>query len=593
MSLLLHLSDLHLRGSDPGQALVLDKLVDALRAERDSAGARAVSVVITGDIFDSAGEAPRLLTSFFDLHARILDALGAETPTVVLPGNHDRRWLGFVGPHRTQPFRALARAAQGRRIFVAGTQSPILAEIVPEALHGLPAHVVAYDSTYLPDGLIGAGGTLRLEDLLQVHAQLPDDDRPLVVLMHHHLIPTPVTDVSGLDHTHAPRIARWLLRVAVPALVSHGDREELTMTALGAGTALSTLHAFGRPVLLLHGHKHVPTARLLRGMTSGCGDLLLASAGTAARRERVHAARDPEAARLWPSFNVIELQADVGVSGRSLPAAADVVRIESVSFFPKRSSRPSIRRLLAHVRREGPKWELESGTFRVEDPAPRVRRDEARFVLSPSTANTARWDFFCERTVELVPGARLRRYVEFVPSGNPEPSRARRTRRAGRRVELRTAGTTAYAGPAALCRTREEASRSYGADAAFESVSLLCRYGAQRATLSLSKDHLTQVEPFASVTDLTTGRERPVRIVSAATDWMASAENCAPRSLLRIYWALPASDDPPSHRWNAPFRDVRDSSSPHHASFDDRSRNTPSATIVRDGHRIGTTSRNG
>jgi hypothetical protein len=475
-------------------------------------------------------DAPNLLTSFFDLHTRILDALGAETPMVVLPGNHDRRRLGFVGPHRTQPFRALARAAQGHPIFVAGTRSPFLAEIVPEELHRLPAHVVAYDSTFLPGGLIGAGGTLRLEDLLHVNARLPDDDLPLVVLMHHHLIPTPVTDVSDLDHTHAPRMARWLLRVAVPALVSHGDREELTMTALGAGTALSTLHSFGRPVLLLHGHKHVPTARLLRGMTSGCGDLLLASAGTAARRERVHAAHDPDAARLWPSFNVVDF-------------GAGAVRVESVSFFPKRSRRPSIRRLLAHVRREGPKWEIESGTFRVDDPSPRVRRDEARFVLSPSAASLDRWDFTCERTVELVPGARLRRYVEFVRSSEPWPTRGRTGRKGGRRLELRTAGTIRYAVPHGLCRTLEEASRSYGAGAAFESVVLLCRYGAQRASLSLCKDCLPGVEPFASVTDLTTGRERPARIRSNENDWTASAENCAPRSLLRIYWALPARAD--------------------------------------------------
>jgi len=527
MSLLLHLSDLHLRASDPAQAVVLEKLVGALRTERDAAGARAASVVITGDVFDSAPDAAGLLTAFFTLHDRILEALGAETPMVVLPGNHDRRRLGFVGPHRTAPFEALADAARGRRIFVSGTRSPLLAEIVPPELHRLPAHVVAYDSTFLPEGLISAGGTLRLEDLLHAHAQLPDDDLPLVVLVHHHLIPTPVTDVSGLDDTHAPRLARWLLRVAVPALVSHGDREELTMTALGAGTALSTLHAFGRPVLLLHGHKHVPTARLLSGMTSGCGDLLLASAGTAARRERVHAAHDPDAARLWPSFNAVELDA----AG---------VRIESVSFFPKRSTRPSIRRLLADVRRQGPKWEIASGSFRANDPAPRVQLDEARYVLSPSPETAHRWDAVCERTIELMPGARLRRYAEFVRTSPRPPGGPRTPRRNSRPLELRMGGTTRYAISQAVCRTLAEAARSYGAGVAFESVNLLCRYGAQRASLSLCKDNLDGAAPFASVVDLATGRERPVRLRSTEREWTASAEGCPPRSLLRIYWAIGA-----------------------------------------------------
>jgi hypothetical protein len=343
------------------------------------------------------------------------------------------------------------------------------------------------------------------------------------MLLHHHLIPTPVTDVSGMDHAHAPRLAQWMLRVGVPALVSHGDREELTMTALGAGTALSTLHSFGRPVLLLHGHKHVPTARLLKGMTSGCGDVLLASAGTAARRERVQATRDPDGARLWPCFNVIEL-------------VDEAVRIEAVSFFPKRSSRPSIRRLLAHTRRDGSKWELASGTFRVTDPAPRVQRDEARFTLAPSR-QWDRWDVTCERSVELIPGARLPRYIDFVRSAPSRLGPSRRGVRA-RRVELQPNGTTRYETPDALCRTLRGASRSYGAEAAFEWIGLLCRYGAQRAVLSLSNRNMVGVRPFASFADLTTGRERPLPIVSGGDGWTAVAEKCAPRSLLRIYWPL-------------------------------------------------------
>jgi 3',5'-cyclic AMP phosphodiesterase CpdA len=524
MVLLLHLSDLHLRAPDASQEIVLGKLVEALRGERASSGATHALVVITGDVFDSATDAESLIPLFVDLRARIFDAVGPGTPLIVLPGNHDRRKFGVLGPHRQKPFRTFARALEDERTFVAGTHTPFLAQIVPEALHRLPAHVVAYDSTFLPDGLFGAGGTLRLEDLLHVHSQLPSDERPLLVLMHHHLIPTPVTDISGLDHTHAPRIAQWVLRVAIPALVSHGDREELTMTALGAGTALSTLHAFSRPVLLLHGHKHVPTARLLRGMTSGCGDLLLASAGTAARRERVHPTRHPDAARLWPSFN-------------SIAFAADAVRIESVSFFPKRSSRPPIRRLLADARRDGPKWELASGTFRVEDPAPRVDRDEARFTLEPSQSHAGRWDLACERSVALVAGARLQRYVDFVrsvPTRLPTP----RSRARAPRVELKPNGTTTYTVRDALCRTLEEASRSYGSEAAFEWVGLLCRYGAQQAALSLSNRNMAGVRPFASFTDLTTGRERPLPIQTALGGWTTAAEKCAPRSLLRIYWPL-------------------------------------------------------
>ncbi len=358
-----------------------------------------------------------------------------------------------------------------------------------------------------------------------MHAHLPDDGRPLLLLMHHHLVPTPVTDVSGVDRSHAPRVARWLLRVAVPALIANGDREELTMTALGAGTALSTLHSFRRAVLILHGHKHVPTARLLRGLSGGSGDLLLTSAGSAVQRERVHPSRHPDAARLWPSFNALRLD-------------GDAVRVETVSFFPKRSSRPSIRRLLAHARRQGARWDIKPGPSRAQDPAPRVARDEARFFLSPSASQQdERWDLSCERTVTLIPGARLNRYVDFARSVRAHRTRPSK-RAVVRRVVLAPDATTRYAMPDALCRTLEEASRCYGPHAAFEWVGLLCRYGAERAVLTLSAQNLGGVTPFGSLTDLTTGRERPLAVQQEAVGWHAVAENCAPRSLLRLYWPL-------------------------------------------------------
>jgi hypothetical protein len=99
-------------------------------------------------------------------------------------------------------------------------------------------------------------------------------------------------------------------------------------------------------------------------------------------------------------------------------------------------------------------------------------------------------------------------------------------------------GTTSYTDSDALCRTLEEASRSYGSEAAFEWVGLSRRYCAQQALLSLSNSNLAGVRPFASFADLTTGSERPLPIVSAAAGWTAAAPNCAPRSLPRIYWPL-------------------------------------------------------
>ena len=519
MALLVHLSDLHMAPEAPAQAGIFSALVRALRVEYEAARPERVAVAVTGDVFHSStNPAPQAVDAFLQLHGAVVEALGGDAPTIVLPGNHDRRRLGLIGPHSDRLFRALRDAADPRRLFVAGAGAPFLAQVVPDAMHGLPAHVIAYDSTYLPGGLVGAGGTIRLEDLLMAHASLPDDGRPVLLLTHHHLIPTPLTDVSAIDSAHTWRLVRWLMRRVLPALVSYGDREELTMTALGAGTALSTLHTLGRAVLLLHGHKHVPTARLLAGMTEGCGDLLIASAGSAGTRERVHATRHPDAARLWPSFNVVSL-------------AENKVRVESVSFSPKQTVRPSIRRLLASAGREGPKWKPEPVTFRVKDPAPRVAADEADYELQPSATSSDRWDFSCERRVQLCGDARLRRYVDFV---HALPGGVGARRRDNRHFDLTIGGVTRYSVPDGLRRTRRTGDKA----GAFEWVGLLCRYGAVRATLRLARSRTQGLEPFGSVTDLTIGRERPVRLEVTPDGWLLSAESLPPRTLMRIYWPL-------------------------------------------------------
>jgi 3',5'-cyclic AMP phosphodiesterase CpdA len=537
MNLLVHLSDLHIAQDPARQALLFDKLVETLGRERASAAPERVVVAITGDVFDSASDAaPQLIDSFIRLHRRVVHTLGGDAPTIVLPGNHDRRRFGLLGPHNETLFLSLREAVDPRRVYVAGNRTPFLAQIVPAEFHGLPAHVIAYDSSYLPRGLVGAGGTIRLEDLLQAHAGLPRDGRPLVLLIHHHLIPTPITDVSHVDSVGAPRVMRWLVSRALPALVSNADREELTMTALGAGTALSTLHSFGRAVLLLHGHKHVPTARLVCGMTGDCGDVLLASAGSAGRREALDALGHADAARLWPSFNRVDL-------------SEERVRVESVSFSPKPSMRPAVRRHLVHAQRFGPKWRLEPGTFTPLDPAPRVRVDEATFSLSPAV-HPERWDFTCERRVELREGARLRQYVDFVHALPllPRLRRTRARRRAGRRVELTIGGVTRVRFEQALCRTVNEAARLYGVDIAFEWVGLLCRYGATRATLRLARIP-ADLDPFGSVTDLTTGRERPVAIRIEGEHWTVASDACPPRTLLRIYWPLTLSSRMRAASW--------------------------------------------
>ena len=524
MTFLVHLSDLHITRKQGTQTRLFDKLIDALQSEQERARPDRTTVVITGDVFDSATDPPaQLVEAFLALHARMLGALG-EAFTVVLPGNHDRRRFGLFGPNREVLFRELYRAADPTRIHVLGQRTPFLAEVVSPEFHGLPAHVVAYDSSYLAGGLVGAGGTFRLEDLLQVHAQLPDDGRPLLLLVHHHLIPTPITDISHVDMVGTPRPVRWLVRTVLPALVSYADREELTMTALGAGTALSALHSFGRAVLLLHGHKHVPTARLLRGLGGDCGDLILASAGSGGRAEGVYSSQ-PNPARLWPSFNVVEL-------------SEDRARVEALSFSPKNGRKQPVRRDLIHVRREGPKWTPVPISFDVSDVPSRLIRDEAAYSLSPSADSDQRWDFVCQRRVVAHDGVKLRRYKDFAHALPTLLTGKSQKRRTYRRVELSLDGPTEHRATDALCRTLAEAERRYGPGTAFEWVGLLCRYGADIASLRLAAPEGDRFDPFASATDLTTGRERPAKIELRDGQWCVNIAHCVPRTLLRIYWPL-------------------------------------------------------
>src|SRR5256885_1133607 len=106
-----------------------------------------------------------------------------------------------------------------------------------------------------------------------------------------------------VDTSHVPWLQQMFVGRLLPWLVSFADREELFMTALGAGTTLTLLNALGSPTLVLHGHKHYPTARLLRATQAGDGDVLVASAGSAGVLEHYHALGPIERTFLWASFN--------------------------------------------------------------------------------------------------------------------------------------------------------------------------------------------------------------------------------------------------------------------------------------------------
>lgn len=535
MALVFQLSDLHLLAQPAEQEAIFDELVATLREVSQSSKEPAGLLAITGDVFDSATLDPVMAAHRFKmLHKEICRSLGADVPTVIVPGNHDRRRNGLFAPHREELFQTL-RVVLGDRAWVHGCNTPFLAELIPHEFHRLPLWVVAYDSTYLPRGLLSAGGALRQEDLLETAARIGDrePDWPVLFLIHHHLVPTPLTDLGPVPlDKRASALLRWGVQEALPALVANADREELTMTALGSGTALSTLHTLGRAVLVLHGHKHYATARLLDAIGTGQGDVLIASAGsTGLAQPLLHDLRH-DAPRLWPSFNVIEWN-------------QERVSIDMISFaWKEHQSSRHARRALVRARRVGSQWQVEHvEDAELADAGPRLRLNRTCYALQPSKSFDARWDLRCEREVLPALGSPIARYVETVEAladARCVLDGQTKSQALPAHVHLDLDGVTKYRVEGAVARTFDGNGSFRVTESPFASVTFLNRYSAVTARLELRGLPDAGRKAFASATDLGTGLERPVPLERPEGGDTAIAEirNCPARTLLRIYWRL-------------------------------------------------------
>jgi 3',5'-cyclic AMP phosphodiesterase CpdA len=540
MAVIAQLSDLHLLSGAPEQPEILSALVAALQQEAARRPGGVDLLAITGDVFNSA---TRRATPFVDAFLRLYDeltrALGKAVPTVIVPGNHDRRKLGLIGPFRKEPFAELKRAL-GDKAFVHGSSIPFLGQVVPPEFHGLPVWVVAFDSTYVPSGLISAGGTLRQEDILHVAAAIGDrnPDWPVLFLLHHHLVPTPLTDVGVVQVDKTPQLVRWSVEHLLPMLIANADREEMTMTALGAGTALSTLHALDRAVLVLHGHKHYATARMLSGMTVGQGDVLIVSAGSCGTVQSWFPTTAKDAATLWPSFNIIEL----------LP---DRVRVD-VAYF---GYRPDVvghinTRPLVQAQRERTHWRVAPVPLdTAEGDFPATQTNYLSCSLTPNRS-LPRWDCICERRYDGDPESAPEAYGEAIDAIEDSEltllgehgSLLSAARNPPTELTLQRGVSTRYSIVGAYCRTVSEAERLFGSRwAPYAWLGLMNRYASKQVRVELNSPGTTALQgAFASETDLGTGLQRPLRLSAESTDdkVVIQYENCPPRTLIRIYWPL-------------------------------------------------------
>lgn len=540
VSTIVHASDLHFGAPRAETEAIHEALVTSLAAESESRGRATDLIVVTGDVFDCAelpvGPAVRGAAA---LLRRMRDALVGAPPIVIVPGNHDRRAGGLVGPQRYELFSALAEELAGEA-FVHGGHESYLMAVVPRVFHRQPLSLLAYDSTHLARGLLSAGGLMRPEDFLFAASRVSEDppDWPIVVLQHHHLLPTPLADFDPIRTNGGSSLVRWGISELLPRLVAHADREEWMMAALGAGTALSVLHSLGRPVVVLHGHKHYATARMLSATELGQGDVVTISAGSAGIAEpagmREGSTRSP---RRWPSFNVIEL-------GR------DSLSVERIAFgfsglsFGNLASRP-----LLWARRREARFDIVPVTpTPPEECAPRLALNEAHFcLLKASRQGLGRYDVELRRYLEPKEGASIPHYFEEV--GGPPgatvviydpPTGMGAEHRAPVPLELPPALKSKYVIRGGAYRSLLDRQRTEGPDASpFGAVRMVNRYHSDRAVVRLAGLDGLAADAFASATDLGTGLERPVPLEHEPNGVVRLEYiDCPARTLLTIRWPL-------------------------------------------------------
>jgi 3',5'-cyclic AMP phosphodiesterase CpdA len=540
VAFVIHLSDLHVGSGDPEEEVIRSALVGAVADELGAREGTPALLAVTGDVFDDARAEPDVVVPrFLELLDALFERLGSQIPTVILPGNHDRRASGFIRTRRERVWDGL-RERIGSRAYVHGLETPFLDAVLPDGFAQLPAWIMAYDSSYLPVGLLSAGGIIRPQDILRAAHRIRDrnPDWPVIFMLHHHLIPTPLTDTGRVELEGRWAPVRWGVEHLLPRIVANADREELTMTALGSGTALSTLHTLGRPILVLHGHKHYATARHLGAMQEGQGDVLLVAAGSAGKAQPWFPTTSNDAARLWPSFNLIRLEgAELDVDIVSFGYADDGVGDRAV--------RPLVR-----ARRDGPRWRTATvpggSAFTTER---RLELNELVCVVSRSS-DASRWDVDYRRRFDGSAADAPKSFRELVDAVEDGELQVEATE--GARAEpsddhppfsitLHRGEPARFRIRRALFRRFEHAAEALGPrHAPYAWLGVMNRYLADRCRLEIRGPAEICDRAFASRTDLGTGLEEPCRVERTSTGVVIEFDDCPPRTLLRIYWPLDA-----------------------------------------------------
>jgi hypothetical protein len=174
---------------------------------------------------------------------------------------------------------------------------------------------------------------------------------------------------------------------------------------------------------------------------------------------------------------------------------------------------------------------------------PVLTLNELKAQLIASKAQVGRLDVVAERRLAAHPRAWLDEYWEVLEGAPGAVARdlviggvPRRDAKCPERVKVPKDGVSNWRIEGAVFSNVVDA-HAYQTGRAFGSVELLNR---SRADLARLEVHLGPVKttPFASMTDLTNGRERPWPLRRVGDVVTVEHANCPARTLLRLYWPL-------------------------------------------------------
>ena len=193
--------------------------------------------------------------------------------------------------------------------------------------------------------------------------------------------------------------------------------------------------------------------------------------------------------------------------------------------------------------RDGRQWDLSLPPLREVQFHPVLTLNELEAQLTPSRAQVGRLDVVTKRTLASHPRAWLDEYWEVLEGPPGAMARdlvidgvPRDDAKCPARVKVAKDGVSTWRVEGGAFSNVEDA-KSLRLGHAYETVELLNR---SRADLARLRVHLGPVKttPFASVTNLTNGKERPYPLTRDGDVVTVTHTNCPSRTLLRLYWPL-------------------------------------------------------